>query len=36
VLRKQGDKRALLYEVITRQTSEEFTSERRREHDAYR
>jgi superfamily II DNA or RNA helicase len=36
ILRKQGDKRALLYEVITRNTAEEGTSERRREHDAYR
>ena len=36
VLRKSGDKRARLYEVITRATTEEHVSERRREHDAYR
>jgi superfamily II DNA or RNA helicase len=35
VLRKSGDKQALLYEVITRGTVEEFTSNRRRKHDAY-
>lgn len=36
VLRKQGDKRAILYELVTADTSETFTSERRRNHDAYR
>lgn len=36
VLRKHGDKRAVLYELITSQTGEAFTSERRREHSAYR
>lgn len=36
VLRKQGDKRAVLYELVTAQTGEAFTSERRREHSAYR
>jgi len=36
VLRKQADKRAILYELVTANTSETFTSERRREHDAYR
>ncbi len=36
LLRKHGDKQALLYEVITRDTAEEFTSERRRQHHAYR
>jgi superfamily II DNA or RNA helicase len=36
ILRKQGDKRAVLYELITAQTGEAFTSERRREHVAYR
>ena len=36
ILRKQGDKRAILYELITAQTGEAFTSERRREHSAYR
>jgi superfamily II DNA or RNA helicase len=36
LLRKYGEKQALLYEVITRGTAEEFTSERRRQHHAYR
>jgi superfamily II DNA or RNA helicase len=36
LLRKYGDKQALLYEVVTRGTSEEYTSERRRQHGAYR
>lgn len=36
LLRKHGDKQALLYEVVTRDTAEEFTSERRRQHHAYR
>ena len=35
VLRKSGDKEATLYEVITRGTVEEFTSNRRRQHSAY-
>ncbi|WP_406697195.1 DEAD/DEAH box helicase family protein [Singulisphaera sp. Ch08] len=35
ILRKSGDKEALLYEVISRGTSEEFTSNRRRQHSAY-
>lgn len=35
LLRKYGEKRALLYEVVTRGTVEEFTSERRRQHHAY-
>ncbi len=35
VLRKSGDKEAVLYEVITRGTVEEYTSSRRRQHDAY-
>jgi superfamily II DNA or RNA helicase len=35
VLRKGGDKQATLYEVITRGTAEEFTSNRRRKHSAY-
>jgi superfamily II DNA or RNA helicase len=35
VLRKAGDKEAVLYEVITRDTVEEFTSNRRRQHSAY-
>ncbi len=36
ILRRQEGKEAVLYEVITRETSEEITSERRRDHDAYR
>jgi superfamily II DNA or RNA helicase len=36
LLRKQGEKQAILYEVIARGTAEEFTSERRRQHHAYR
>jgi superfamily II DNA or RNA helicase len=36
VLRKQDGKRAILYELITAQTTETFTSQRRREHVAYR
>jgi superfamily II DNA or RNA helicase len=35
LLRKQDGKQALLYEVIAQGTAEEFTSERRRQHDAY-
>ncbi|MFN4259339.1 MAG: DEAD/DEAH box helicase family protein [Gemmataceae bacterium] len=35
LLRKHGDKQALLYEVVTRDTAEEFTSDRRRQHHAY-
>ena len=34
--RHDGDKRALLYEVVTADTGEEHTSERRRDHHAYR
>jgi superfamily II DNA or RNA helicase len=36
VLRKREGKRAVLYELVTAATSEEFTSDRRREHGAYR
>ena len=36
ILRQQEGKRALLYELVTAQTGEAFTSERRREHSAYR
>jgi superfamily II DNA or RNA helicase len=36
ILRKGDDKRAVLYELVTANTSESFTSERRREHVAYR
>ncbi|APW61332.1 DEAD/DEAH box helicase family protein [Paludisphaera borealis] len=35
ILRKSGDKKAVLYEVITRGTVEEYTSNRRRQHSAY-
>jgi superfamily II DNA or RNA helicase len=35
ILRKSGDKEALLYEVVTRGTAEEYTSSRRRQHSAY-
>jgi len=35
ILRKSGDKEATLYEVVTRGTTEEFTSNRRRQHGAY-
>jgi superfamily II DNA or RNA helicase len=36
ILRKRGDKRAVLYELVTAGTTESFTSDRRREHVAYR
>jgi superfamily II DNA or RNA helicase len=36
ILRKRGDKRAKLYELVSAGTSETFTSDRRREHVAYR
>lgn len=36
ILRRKGDKRAVLYEVVSRDTAETSTSERRRDHDAYR
>lgn len=36
LLRRHGDKQALLYEVVSRGTAEEFTSDRRRQHHAYR
>jgi superfamily II DNA or RNA helicase len=35
ILRRQGEKRATLYELVSRDTSEKYTSERRREHTAY-
>jgi superfamily II DNA or RNA helicase len=35
LLRKHGDKQALLYEVVTQGTAEQFTSDRRRQHHAY-
>jgi superfamily II DNA or RNA helicase len=36
LLRKQRDKQAILYEVVARGTAEEFSSERRRQHGAFR
>jgi len=36
ILRKRDGKRAILYELVTTRTAETGTSERRREHDAYR
>ena len=36
VLRKKDGKRAVLYELVTAGTAETKTSERRREHSAYR
>ncbi|APS00977.1 helicase [Pajaroellobacter abortibovis] len=36
ILRKQDGKRAILYELVSNRTAESFTSERRREHSAYR
>ena len=36
VLRKREGKRAVLYELVTEGTGEAFTSERRRDHSAYR
>ncbi len=36
VLRKQANKRAILYELVSADTNETNTSERRRDHDAYR
>ncbi len=36
ILRKQDGKRAILYEIVSAETSETFTSERRRDHVAYR
>jgi superfamily II DNA or RNA helicase len=35
ILRKKGDKQAVLYEIITQGTLEETTSSRRRQHSAY-
>jgi superfamily II DNA or RNA helicase len=35
LLRKHAAKQAILYEVVSRGTAEEFTSERRRQHGAY-
>ena len=36
ILRKKEGKQAVLYELIAEGTNESFTSERRRDHDAYR
>ena len=36
ILRRREGKRAILYEVIAEDTAEEYTSSRRRRHDAYR
>jgi len=36
ILRKRGDKQALLYELVASDTGETYTSDRRREHSAYR
>jgi superfamily II DNA or RNA helicase len=36
ILRPKEGKRAILYEVVSAGTAESFTSDRRREHDAYR
>jgi superfamily II DNA or RNA helicase len=36
ILRPKEDKRAVLYEIVSAGTSETHTSERRRDHDAYR
>jgi len=36
ILRRRDGKRAVLYEVVTVDTAEAFTSARRRDHDAYR
>ena len=35
ILRKHGDKQAVLYEVIAKGTAEEFVSDRRRQHRAF-
>lgn len=35
ILRKHGDKQAILYEIVARNTGEEFTSDRRRQHGAF-
>jgi len=36
ILRQQAGKRAVLYELVTADTAEQYTSDRRREHVAYR
>ena len=36
LLRKQKDKQAILYEIVAQGTTEEYASERRRQHQAFR
>jgi superfamily II DNA or RNA helicase len=36
LLRRAANKEAVLYEILTRDTAERYTSERRRDHVAYR
>ncbi len=36
ILRKHKEKKAILYEIVTEGTSEEYTSQRRRNHEAYK
>jgi superfamily II DNA or RNA helicase len=36
ILRKHGEKQALLYELVARGTAEEYTSDRRRQHSAFK
>jgi superfamily II DNA or RNA helicase len=36
ILRKQANKQAILYELVAEETGETYTSQRRREHSAYR
>jgi superfamily II DNA or RNA helicase len=35
ILRPKAGKQAILYELVTQDTTEEFTSQRRRRHEAY-
>ena len=35
ILRAAKDKSAILYELVAKNTSEAFTSEKRRQHDAF-
>ena len=35
ILRKREGKQAVLYELISKKTSEQFVNQRRRQHDAY-
>jgi superfamily II DNA or RNA helicase len=36
ILRRRDGKRAILYEIVSADTAETYTSQRRRDHDAYR